>query len=239
MHCAADLFRDCLPPDAIDTSDATYRYAAAGVIPGCVLQPTGIDGVAAALRAARAAGLALIPAGQATHLDIGRAPRAYDAALTTRRLNRVLAHDAADMTVTVEGGITLAALAGALAAQGQWLPLDPPDDGRATLGGIAATGITGAQAFGYGAPRHHVIGMRVALADGRIIKAGGRVVKNVAGYDMCKLFTGSYGTLGTIVELTFKLRPRPVHHSAARNKRGSRTTWAVASCRPISELEAP
>jgi FAD/FMN-containing dehydrogenase len=96
-----------------------------------------------------------------------------------------------------------------LGRAGQWLPLDPPDDGRATIGGIVATGMAGAQSYGYGPPRGYVIGMRVALADGRLVKAGGRVVKNVAGYDLCKLFTGSYGTLGLILELTFKLRPRP------------------------------
>ncbi|MEJ7617271.1 MAG: FAD-binding oxidoreductase [Pyrinomonadaceae bacterium] len=91
--------------------------------------------------------------------------------------------------------------------------LDPPDDGRATLGGVAATGLGGAQALAYGSPRAHVIGMRVLLADGRLIKAGGRVVKNVAGYDLCKLFVGSYGTLGLITELTFKLRPRPAREA--------------------------
>jgi FAD/FMN-containing dehydrogenase len=89
------------------------------------------------------------------------------------------------------------------------LPIDPPDDGRATLGGVVATGLGGAHRLGFGLPRSFVIGMRVVLSDGRSIKAGGNVVKNVAGYDLCKLFTGSYGTLGLITELTFKLRPLP------------------------------
>jgi FAD/FMN-containing dehydrogenase len=92
---------------------------------------------------------------------------------------------------------------------GQWLPLDPPGGAGATLGGIVATGTAGAQALGYGAPRSYVLGMKVALAGGRVIRVGGRVVKNVAGYDLCKLFTASHGTLGVILELTFKLRPRP------------------------------
>ena len=100
-----------------------------------------------------------------------------------------------------------------LAGGGQCLPLDPPNDGRATLGGVVATGLGGPQRYGYGAPRNFVIGMQVVLADGRLLKAGGRVVKNVAGYDLCKLFTGSYGTLGLLTELTFKLRPCPRAHT--------------------------
>src|SRR5207302_2672640 len=96
-----------------------------------------------------------------------------------------------------------------LAEAGQWLPIDPPDHGKATLGGVVATGLSGAHSLGYGPPRSFVIGMRVVLAGGRAIKAGGNVVKNVAGYDLCKLFTGSYGTLGFVTELTFKLRPLP------------------------------
>src|SRR5207244_12472196 len=96
-----------------------------------------------------------------------------------------------------------------LAQSGQWLPIDPPDDGRATLGGVIASGLSGPQTLGFGLPRSFVIGMRAVLGDGRQIKAGGNVVKNVAGYDLCKLFTGSYGTLGFVTELTFKLRPLP------------------------------
>ena len=142
-------------------------------------------------------------------LDAGNPLRRADVILSTQRLTRIIEHEPADLVVTAEAGITLAALNAELARAGQWLPLDPPDDGRATIGGVVATGLAGAQALGYRAPRGHVIGMRVALADGRLIKAGGRVVKNVAGYDLCKLFAGSYGTLGLILELTFKLRPRP------------------------------
>ncbi len=105
--------------------------------------------------------------------------------------------------------MTLSDFLKVLSEAGQWLPIDPPDDGRATLGGVAATGLGGAQSPGSGPLRSFVIGMRVVLADGRTIKAGGNVVKNVAGYDLCKLFTGSYGTLGLITELTFKLRRLP------------------------------
>jgi glycolate oxidase subunit GlcD len=154
--------------------------------------------------------LAVIPAGAAGWLDVGNPLRRTDLILTMRRMKKIIRHEPADLVATAEAGTTLVEFQKQLASAGQWLPIDPPDDGRATLGGVVATGLGGAQAFGYGLPRSFVIGMRIVLADGRSIKAGGNVVKNVAGYDLCKLFTGSYGTLGLITELTFKLRPLPL-----------------------------
>jgi glycolate oxidase subunit GlcD len=136
-----------------------------------------------------------------------------DLIINTTRLNRIIEHEPADLIAIAQPGVTLTAFNNHLAENGQWLPLDPPDDGRATVGGVVATGLGGAQQFGYGRPRGSVIGMTVVLADGSIIRAGGRVVKNVAGYDLCKLFTGSYGTLGVITELIFKLRPRPAREA--------------------------
>ncbi|HXS01667.1 MAG TPA: FAD-linked oxidase C-terminal domain-containing protein [Pyrinomonadaceae bacterium] len=133
--------------------------------------------------------------------------------VSTVRLNEIIEHEPADLIAIAQAGVTLNDFNATLAENGQWLPLDPPDDGRATLGGVVATGIGGPQQFGYGRPRGSVIGMKVILADGSQIKAGGRVVKNVAGYDLCKLFTGSYGSLGIITELNFKLRPRPAREA--------------------------
>lgn len=138
---------------------------------------------------------------------------ATDLVIHTDRLNRIIEHEPADLIAVAQAGVTLTAFNEKLSENGQWLPLDPPNDGRATLGGVVATGLGGAQQFGYGRPRGSVIGMTVVLADGSVIKAGGRVVKNVAGYDLCKLFTGSYGTLGFITELIFKLRPRPAREA--------------------------
>lgn len=132
-----------------------------------------------------------------------------DVLVSTGRLNQIIEHEPADLIAVAQAGVKLSDFNAKLAENGQWLPLDPPDDGRATLGGVVATGLGGAQQFGYGRPRGSVIGMKVVLADGSVIKTGGRVVKNVAGYDLCKLFTGSYGTLGIIAELNFKLRPLP------------------------------
>jgi glycolate oxidase subunit GlcD len=164
--------------------------------------------------------LAMILAGAGTWLEAGDSVSRADLVLSTRRMNRVISHEPADLVATVEAGTTLVEFQNQLAQAGQWLPIDPPDDGRATIGGVVATGLSGAHSFGFGLPRSFVIGMRVTMADGRTINAGGKVVKNVAGYDLCKLFTGSYGTLGLINEVTFKLRPLPAE---------TRTVCAVGS----------
>jgi FAD/FMN-containing dehydrogenase len=113
------------------------------------------------------------------------------------------------MTVTVEAGITLAALQQKLSERGQWVPVDPPHADTLTVGALLAQNSSGPRRYGYGTIRDFLLGIKVVLADGRVIKAGGKVVKNVAGYDLCKLFVGSRGTMGAIVEATFKVLPRP------------------------------
>jgi len=206
---SGSLLRDCLGAESVDSSEAIYRYAASGVVPGCVLFPRSIDEVCTAVCASRDAGLALVPVGKGTHLGIGHPPRRYDAALSTGRLDRIVAHDAADLTVTAEAGVTLGALATALGVARQWLPLDPARSGEMTIGGLIAADRSGPLRFGHGKVRDWLIGVKVVTADGAVIHGGGRVVKNVAGYDLPKLFTGSFGTLGIIVEATFKIRPLP------------------------------
>ncbi|HEV2765379.1 MAG TPA: FAD-linked oxidase C-terminal domain-containing protein [Pyrinomonadaceae bacterium] len=176
-------------------------------------EPASFDEACELLRFASREGLKVTPAGAYTWLDVGRPHERADILLRTTRLNRLVEHEPADLVATAEAGLTLAALNSSLARAAQWLPLDPPSDALSTLGGVAALGLSGAQSFGYGPPRSFVLGMKVALAGGRVVKAGGRVVKNVAGYDLCKLFTGSRGTLGLILELTLKLRPRPAREA--------------------------
>jgi glycolate oxidase subunit GlcD len=171
--------------------------------------PQSTEAAAQVMGLAAKEAMATVPVGAATWIDAGNPLARADLIVSTRRMNRLLQHEPADLVCTCEAGMTLQALQTQLAGAGQWLPIDPPDDGRATLGGIVATGLSGPGTLGFGAPRSFVIGMRVVLADGRTIKAGGNVVKNVAGYDLCKLFTGSFGTLGLITELIFKLRPLP------------------------------
>ena len=183
------------------------------VIPGSVAE------VCEVMKLASCEGWAVVPAGAMTWLDAGQPLRRVNIVVSTQKLDRIVDHEPADLVAVAEAGVTLKDFNEALARRGQWLPLDPPDDsdtGSATIGGVVATGQGGAQQFGYGAPRRHVIGMKVVLADGSLIKVGGRVVKNVAGYDLCKLFTGSYGTLGVIVEINFKLRPVPFETSTVK-----------------------
>jgi glycolate oxidase FAD binding subunit len=159
------------------------------------------------LRAASACDFSVRPRDSATRLGWGNPPRGCDLIVSTRRLDQVIEHAAGDLVVTVQAGVTLAALQERLAAEGQRLALDPP--GGATVGGLIATNAAGPLRFRYGAPRDLLIGITIVRADGMIAKAGGKVVKNVAGYDLGKLFAGSLGTLGLITEATFRLHPLP------------------------------
>jgi glycolate oxidase FAD binding subunit len=129
--------------------------------------------------------------------------------LGTARLNRLVEHEPGDLTATAEAGMPFATLQAALRERGQWLSLDPPEPERATLGGVLAANASGPRRHLYGTARDLVIGMTIVTADGAVVRAGGKVVKNVAGYDLPKLFVGSYGTLGVVVDVTVKLRPLP------------------------------
>jgi glycolate oxidase FAD binding subunit len=165
--------------------------------------------VAGTLRRAADARQSIVIRGAGTKSDWGRPGGRVDAILDMRGLNRVLEHQHGDMTATIEAGATLGDVNRALAQHGQWLPLDPPRADEATIGGILATNDSGPLRHRYGTPRDLVIGIQLATTDGVLSQAGGRVVKNVAGYDLGKLITGSFGSLAAIVSATFKLSPLP------------------------------
>jgi glycolate oxidase FAD binding subunit len=207
-HAHAAL-AEIVPPERF--ADATERvlYAVDGLVPETVVFAESIAELEAAVRAAATAGLSMLPAGLGAHLTIGMPPDRIDCVLSTARLNGIVEHAAADMTVTVRAGATAADIATALSRAGQWLPLDPPMPLRTTVGGLLAANLTGLLRPSQGAVRDLTIGLRAVRADGRVIGSGGRVVKNVAGYDLHKAFIGSHGTLGIMVEATFKVRPRP------------------------------
>jgi glycolate oxidase FAD binding subunit len=141
--------------------------------------------------------------------------------LSTAGLARVVEHNAGDLTAVLEAGVPLGRAQERFRQAGQMLALDPPDTGGATIGGIVATGDSGPLRARYGGPRDLVVGMRVALADGTVAKSGGKVIKNVAGYDLAKLFTGSHGTLGAILEVSVRLHPLPPATATAVGHAGS------------------
>jgi glycolate oxidase FAD binding subunit len=184
-------------------------YVVDGRTPCGVVFPGSAEEVARVMRVAAAAGVPVVPWGGGTQMHRGAPPGDGAVVLGLRRLSRVVEHEPADLTATAEAGITIDALQAALGSRGQWLPLDPPAPAETTLGGVLAANLSGPRRHGYGTARDHVIGIRVVTADGQLVRAGGKVVKNVAGYDLAKLYIGSLGTLGIIVDATLKLRPRP------------------------------
>ncbi len=184
-------------------------FAVDGQAPGCVVHPGSAEQVAQTLEYAAGHGLAVIACGGATKIGIGNPPGKFDVALCTRNINQVRYYEPADLTAGVGAGMALDELQNLLKADGLWLPLDRSGSGRATLGGVVATNASGPLRHFYGAPRDMVVGMQVATTTGKLIRTGGRVVKNVAGYDLGKLLIGSYGTLGVITEVNLKLFPAP------------------------------
>ena len=188
---------------------ATAADAIDGVQPQMVAEPATAEELARALRWAHGAGLKDAPPAGGTQQGWGNPPTACDLVLSTARLNRVLEHAWADMTVIVEAGCTVSGLQKTLAQHRQRLALDPLWPEQATIGGILSTNDSGTLRARYGSLRDLIIGITVALPDGNLAKSGGKVVKNVAGYDLPKLFTGALGTLGVIVQAIFRLHPLP------------------------------
>ena len=177
------------------------------------IEPADRGELLAAVRDACAAETAIYPIGGGTSLDFGLPAHEAGIGLSLARLDDVIDYPARDMTITLEAGVTMADLARTLSAQGQRLPIDVPRADQATLGGVVATNFSGARRYGSGTIRDYVIGIEAVDGRGTPFQGGGRVVKNVAGYDFCKLLTGSLGTLGVIARLTLKLRPLPERSS--------------------------
>ena len=172
-------------------------------------RPTSVADLCQTVRDQVARGAAIYPQGGRTALDYGSPPRRPGVAVDTTGISQLIDYPYADMTITVEAGMTLAALRGVLAVQHQRVQVDAPRADRATLGGIYATNTSGPRRFSAGRPRDQIIGVSFVTSDGVVVKGGGRVVKNVAGYDFPKLLTGSMGTLGIITQMTLKVRPIP------------------------------
>jgi glycolate oxidase FAD binding subunit len=220
----ADLVPGALAGACAQVREAGPGDSVAGVMPRFVASPADTAEASAVMGAAAAEGLTVVPRGSGTRLAWGNPPASCDLVIDTRNMNQVLEHAAGDLVVRVQAGVELGRLAEVLAAAGQRLALDPPASGRSgpgagepagpepatgTVGGILASGAAGPLRLRYGTGRDLVIGITLVRADGTVARSGGKVVKNVAGYDLGKLFAGSYGTLGLIAEATFRLHPLP------------------------------
>lgn len=202
-----ELFVPIVGPEHVQAGDAAVVID--GHQPRLVVSPASDEEMAAVLRVANEAEVAVIPCGGGTKLGWGNPPKQADIVLSTARLNRLVEHAHGDMTATVEAGMPIASLQSVLAAHGQMLALDPPWPVESTVGGVIATDASGSLRIRYGTMRDLLLGVTVALPDGTLAHSGGKVVKNVAGYDLMKLFTGSLGTLGVITSATLRLYPLP------------------------------
>ncbi|MBI4538581.1 MAG: FAD-binding oxidoreductase [Gemmatimonadetes bacterium] len=196
-------------PACIRAGAEVERWAVGGAVPRAVVTPERTEQVAELLVRASAEGWSVAPAGAGTWLGAGNPPTAMDIVLSLARLEAVERYEPADLVITVGAGIPLRALDAECREHRQWLSLDPPGEGRGTLGATLATASAGPLAPFYGAARDHVLGLTLVTGDGRILELGGRVVKNVAGYDLVKLAVGSWGTLGVITSATLRLTPVP------------------------------
>jgi len=203
----AKTLRDVLGSDQVLAEVSAYRLG--DVEPAAVAIPRDEACVSRVLALAWENGLGVVPWGGGAHQAVGLRPTRYDVALDLGHLNRVLAYEPADMTATVQVGIRLAELQTRLGQAGQFWPLDPPLADRATVGGVVAANLSGPLRCRYGTVRDLVLGVRVAHANGTITKAGARVVKNATAYNLTRLYTGSHGTLGVLLEATLRLQPRP------------------------------
>ena len=189
-------------------ADISGDLAVDGVQPSRTLRPRALEEIAAALQDGAAREERVVVRGAGSKMDWGNPPEALDLLIDLREYREVIRHNPADLTVAVQAGMPLADLQRRLAESGQRLAIDEVVP-HTTIGGLVATGLSGPLRHLYGAVRDLLIGVTVVRADGTVARSGGQVVKNVAGYDLCKLFTGSYGTLGIIAEATFRLHPLP------------------------------
>jgi glycolate oxidase FAD binding subunit len=192
----------------LDRRPGTSGQAIAGVVPGEVVRPTSVAEMSDVLCRARREQRTVVAAGGRTKIGWAPPPTSVDLLVDTTALDRVVEHTAGDLVVVAEAGVPLAALQHQLRGAGQWLALDPPEPG-ATLGGVVSANASGPRRLRYGTVRDLLIGITVVLADGTIAHAGGKVVKNVAGYDLGKLYTGAHGSLGVVVSTTWRLHPLP------------------------------
>ena len=197
------------PENVIFDMDPLRQSGWEGDLPKAFVTPSSRERVCEVMRLAQTERWRVAPAGNGTKQRLGGTPRGIDLVVSLRRLNRITDYEPADLTVTVEAGLRIRELGAAIRGNGQMVPLDVPFSTEATVGGVMATNGSGPRRLGYGSLRDMVIGVHFVTSDGKLVKSGGKVVKNVAGYDMGKMLIGSFGTLGIITGVTFKIFPIP------------------------------
>jgi len=221
-----------LPPDALASPDSGAEWSPQGAPPELVVRPGSTEEVAAVMSWASAQGVGVLPIGSGRRApDVHGGPGPH-IVLSTRRLVGIDVYESADLTFTASAGTLLATIDGVLRENGQWTPFDPPHVLERTLGGLVAAGESGPLWMGYGELRNHVLGMTVVTGDGRILRLGGRVVKNVAGYDVLKPMVGSRGTLAVITAVCLRTFPEPAVDRLLV-LRGESVGGLVASARAI------
>ena len=208
-----DAFSSIVGDAGILPDDQVTGYTVDDILPKVVIVPADKSEMQDVLRIAAERNVSVIPAGSGSKLGIGNVVPEIGIVVSTRHLNKVIEYEPADLTVTVESGMRLSDLQKELAIHRQYLPLNPPYADNCTIGGIVATNSSGPLRLRHGTARNLVLGLHVMLTNGTVVKSGGKVVKNVAGYDLNKLYIGSYGTLGIITEVSLKLSPLPSHET--------------------------
>jgi glycolate oxidase FAD binding subunit len=222
-------------------------YAVDGVVPGVALQPSSPKEIVEIVKFAAAENMAIVPCGARTKIGIGLPPRQYDIALDLTRMNKIVAYDPGDLTLSVEPGVSLCKLQQHLNQHGQFLPHGAPFMTRATVGGTIASGVEGPLRQMYGTPRDYVLGMEFVTGDGVGGKSGGRVVKNVTGYDLHKLLIGSLGTLAVITKINLRTFPAPsmirafvAHFPRVEDAAACRDRLSASALRPLTlEIFSP
>jgi len=228
-----------LGSDGVVSHHRREEYAVDGLVPQAVVQPASRQAFAEVMRWASGEKLAVTPRGGGTQMSLGNLPSSLDLVVDLSRYNRLLDYQPADLTVTVEAGMTLETLQRELAQGGNLASLEAPMAGRATIGGILAANSSGPLRHSYGPARDWLIGISVVGPEGGETRAGGKVVKNVTGYDLNKLYTGSLGTLGVIVEATFKLAPFPTDSGAVVAVFSSMGAAITEASNLLSQVYAP
>jgi glycolate oxidase FAD binding subunit len=200
-----------LGSDALLPARDLPAWSVADVLPRAVLRPRSVEEIAAIMQEATRSNTAIEPAGGGTWLKHGRRPNTPPVVVSTSRLQQILEYEPADLVISVEAGTPFAKVQDTVARERQMIALDPPAAPAATVGALVSLSEAGPLRLGYGTPRDQVLGMQIVTGDGRIVELGGKVVKNVAGYDLTRLLVGSRGMLGIITQVHLRLRPLPAH----------------------------